>query len=275
MWLHLGDRDRSDEYLEIAAADRRRAYWFYDCQVRQRFVMRDLLDGRWDDASERTAEILRIGGHDPNLVLGCVLQQAWHDREVGAMDANFGNIDVYHELYPGFAAIRCFEIGELAEAGRLDEARLGLDVIAPDDFAAAGRGWLTLLKAGNLAWAAATIDAPEHAPALRRILEPMRGQLGVVTSGTNVIGAVDRLLGGLAALEGQHDDADRLFEAALTQEQGVGSRPLEARTRHWWGRALQRRGDDALARPHLDAAAVIASDLGMTALAAQVAALGA
>ncbi len=274
MRLHLGNRTRSDQYLEHAARDRRRAYWFYDCQVRQRLAMRDLLDGRWDDAAEQIAAIAEIGGHDPNLTLSCALQQAWHDREVGAIQANLANIEAYREQYPDFAAIRCFEIGEVAEIGRLDEARRGLDMLAPDDFAGAGRGWLTMLTAGNLAWAAVAVDTPEHAPALRRILEPMGGQMGVIATGTNVLCAVDRLLAGLAALEGRHAVAVRLFAAARAQEQGVGSRPLEARTRHWWGRALLRRGDDAAARPHFDAAASIASDLRMEGLASQLAVLG-
>lgn len=271
MWLHLGDRDRSDALLDEAAGDRRRSYWFYDCQVLQRQVMRHLLDGRWDDAAAGIAEVLRIGGHDPNLVLSCAQQQAWLDRETGVLERNFENLEAYLELFPHFSAIRCIRVGELVEAGRFDEARAELDALAPDDFRAAGRGWLTLLSCGNLAWAAITVDAAGHAPALRQLIEPMAGQLGVIATGTNVMCAVDRLLAGLDALAGDHDAADARFAAALAQERAVRSRPLEARTQHWWGRALRRRGDDRAARPHLARAADLAVELGMAALEAQLA----
>ena len=39
MWLHLGDRHTSDRYLDRAARDPRRHYWFYDCQVLQRLAI--------------------------------------------------------------------------------------------------------------------------------------------------------------------------------------------------------------------------------------------
>ena len=270
MWLHLGDRDRSDDYLDVAASDRRRGYWFYDCQVLQREAMRALLDGRWDHAAEHIDAVGRIGGHDENLTLSCAQQQSWLNRETGELDRNLADVDAYLAAFPNLAAIHCFQVGEWAEAGRGDAVRAALDQLAVDDFRSAGRGWLTLLSIGNLAWAACAVDATEHAVALRRVLEPMAGQLGVIATGTNVMCAVDRLIAGLAALENRHDEADRLFESALNQERAVRSRPLEARTRHWWGRALLRRGDEAASRPHIDAAHDIASELGMTALVTQI-----
>ena len=270
MWLHLGDRDRSDHYLDVAASDRRRGYWFYDCQVLQREAMRALLDGRWNDAADHIDAVARIGGHDQNLTLSCAQQQSWLNREFGELDRNLTDVDAYLAAFPDFAAIRCLQVGEWAEAGRVDAVCAALDQLSVDDFRSAGRGWLTLLSIGNLAWAAIAVDATEHAVRLRRVLEPMAGQLGVIATGTNVMCAVDRLLAGLAALEGRHAEADALFDAALAQEQTVRSRPLQARTRHWWGRALVRRGDDAAARPHIDAAHDIASDLDMKALVAQL-----
>ena len=270
MWLHLGDRDRSDEYLDMAASDRRRGYWFYDCQVLQRQAMRDLLDGRWDDAVDHIDGVARMGGHDQNLLLSCAQQHTWLHREIGELDRNLEDADAYLAAFPDFAAIRCVQVGEWAESGRADAVRTALDELSVDDFRAAGRGWLTLLSVGNLAWAAIAVDAREHAAPLRGILAPMAGQLGVITTGTNVMCAVDRLLAGLDALLGRHDEADAQFAAALTQEQAVRSRPLEARTHHWWGRALLRRGNEDAARPHIDAAHEIASSLGMTALVAQL-----
>ena len=78
--------------------------------------------------------------------------------------------------------------------------------------------------------------------------------------------AIDRLLAALADLEGDHDSADALFAAALAQELDVGSAPLAARTRHWWGRACLRRGDRDGARPLLAASRATADELAMAGL---------
>ena len=105
---------------------------------------------------------------------------------------------------------------------------------------------------------------------LRRRLAPYSGQLGVIGTGVFVLAAVDRLIAGLAALEGDDDVADTLFAAALDQERAVRARPLQARTAHWWARARQRRGDPHGARPLLTQARDLATDLEMTALLAQL-----
>jgi hypothetical protein len=85
-----------------------------------------------------------------------------------------------------------------------------------------------------------------------------------------VLCAVDRLHAGLAALQGNHDEADRLFACALAQERALRSAPLVARTLHWWGRALHDRGDHEHAAALLSEARVLAVDLGMHALVHQV-----
>jgi len=61
-----------------------------------------------------------------------------------------------------------------------------------------------------------------------------------------------------------------LFAAALELERSVRSPPLQARTAHWWGRALHRRGDAAAAQTLLTDARDGARDLGMTDLVAPV-----
>ena len=143
---------------------------------------------------------------------------------------------------------------DAAEAGHVEAARAAARPAVGDGYAGAGRQWMTVMALGNLAWAAIAVDAREHAAGLRRRLADYEGQMAVIGTGIYVLGAVDRLLAGLADLEGDHDDADRLFAAALAQEQAVRSPPLQARTRHWWGRALLRRGDVARARPLLEQA---------------------
>ena len=270
MWMHLGDREVSERYLAIAEKDPRRRYWFFDCQVLQRQVMRDLLDGRWSAAAEGIAESERIGGHDANIVLACASQTHWLRRETGELEANEQAIREFQLVLPDFPIVRGLSVGEVAERGRHDEARAILDELAVDDYRGVGRGWFTLYSLGNVAWAAIAVDAAQHAGRLRQLLAEYRGQIAVVATGTYAMCAVDRLHAGLAALDGEHDEADRLFAGALAQERSLRSRPLETRTLHWWGRALLRRGDTERGTELLIRARGFADELGMHAVTRQI-----
>jgi hypothetical protein len=170
----------------------------------------------------------------------------------------------------GFPADRAALVSDAAEAGHIDHVVALLDELAPDDFAAVGRGWLTVAILGDLAWGAVTADATAHATVLRRLLHPYTGQMTRVASGIYVMCSIDRLLAGLAAVDGDHAEADRLFALALAQEEALRAPPLAARTRHWWGRALIRRGETARARPLLAEARAVADELEMRGVVAQI-----
>ena len=171
---------------------------------------------------------------------------------------------------PGFPVVKALHLGFLAETGRDDDVRMRLDALAPDAFAAVGRGWLALVAIGDVAWAAITVGATGHAATLRPMFDDYAGQIAIVATGTYAMCAVDRLRAGLAALAGDHDEGDRLFAAALAQERALRSGPLEARTLQWWGRALLRRGETAHGRDLLRDARALAERFGMTAVVRQV-----
>jgi DNA-binding SARP family transcriptional activator len=273
MWLCLGDRAAADRYFAVAAADPLRRYWVFDCQVRQRQVLLHLLDGRWPDAQAGITELRERGARDPNLLLACEAQASWLRRETGAAQENYRVMSALAAATPGLLLPQAILASDAAEAGRPQIARAQLDRLAASGYKDAGGQWMTILAAGNLAWAAIAIDARDHAPRLRRLLAAYHGQMAVIGQGTHVLGAVDRLLAGLAELEGDHDEADRLFAAALSQETAIRSLPLQARTQHWWGRALRRRGEHAKAQPLLDQSRATADKLGMARLVAQLDAL--
>ena len=274
MWLHLGDRQASDRYLATAATDPRRSYWFFDCQVLQRQAMHSMLDGRWSDAADAISETERLGGHDENIALSIAAQRHWLRSETGDVETNYKEVLAYQQALPDFPLLRAMLVREAAESGRHEEARTLLDELAVNDYRGVGRGWLTLLAIGNLAWAAVTEGAARHAAALRPLLGDYSGQIAVIATGTHVMGAVDRLTAGLAALEGRSDEADELFANALAQEHGMQSQPLEARTLHWWGRALHDRGEVERAMEMLGQARSLAEGLGMRGIVRQVNELG-
>jgi class 3 adenylate cyclase len=276
MQLALGDREGFAESLvayEHELGPRLRFFYIAKATLLQSQAMAALLDGNWARARELVDEIDSVGGHDGNVALGCTSQRAWIGRETGRTEQQYQGSRQLVEMLPDFPVLRALLAGDAAEAGHHDIAAAMLDELAPDEFAAVGRGWLTTLALGNVAWAAIAVDARPHAPVLRRLLGEYEGTIAVIASGTNAMCSVDRLLGGLAALDDDHAEADRLFAAALAQEEGVRSPPLAARSRHWWARAMIRRGDTEQALPLITAALETADRLGMQQLSADLRAL--
>ncbi len=270
--LSLGDRDGFERHVSDALghAQLRRTSWSYESAMFQRIAMRELLDGHWSAAAEAIDEVLRHGGHSTNYALGCQIQRNWIARETGDVEALYQFSVNFLATNSSFPVARALVAAEAAEAGQVDHALAALDELAPDDFAAVGRGWLTILALGSLAWAIITVDARAHAGVLRRLLGNYSGQMARAASGTHVMCSVDRLLAGLAAVDGDHAEADRLFASALAQEEALRSAPLVARTRHWWGRALARRDETELALPLLAAARSAAEQLAMRAVVTQI-----
>lgn len=273
MWLHLADRAASDRYLGVARSDPLRRYRDFDCHVRRCLAMRHLLDGRWADAAAEIAQVRSRAADDPALLLACEAQESWLRRDTGDVHANFEAASAAVTVWPDLLVPHAWLAAHAAEAGRPDVARAQLDRLTAEGYAGAGSRWMTVMAAGELAWAAIAVDAREHAAPLRALLAGYRGQLAVIGDDLYVMCAIDRLLAGLADLAGDHDEADRLFAAALEQEGAVRSAPLQARTRHWWGRALLRRGDHSRARPLLAQAEDSARILAMVGLTAQIGAV--
>ncbi len=275
MHLGLGNRQGFEDGIvayEHMLGPRLRLY-MPKAMLLQSQAMSAILDGDWERARALVDEIQAIAGHDGNVALGCSSQRTWIARETGRTQEQFQSSRQLLEMLPDFPVLKALLVGDAAEAGHHDMAAAMLDELAPDEFAAVGRGWLTTLALGNVAWAAIAVDARHHAAVLRRLLSDYEGTIAVIASGTHAMCSVDRLLGGLAALDGDHGEADRLFAAALAQEEGVRSPPLAARTRHWWARAMIRRGDTAQALPLIADALETADRLGMQQLSADLKAL--
>jgi hypothetical protein len=190
--------------------------------------------------------------------------------DTGAAGKNYRIMSEMAAALPDLLLPQAVLACDATEAGYPEIALAQLDRLAAGDYRDAGGPWMTVMAAGNLAWAAIAIDARHHAPRLRQLLAPYQGQMAVIGTGTHVMGAVDRLLAGLADLEDDHDEADQLFAAALSQEHAMHSLPLQARTQHWWARSLYRRGDHARGRPLLAQSKATADKLSMTGLAAQL-----
>jgi len=270
--LQLGSRADFDSYMSEFASTNELRPRFRPVGLHQQFeCLRMLLDGAFGEVDQQVAAIRATAVGEPNFELVCITQLGWRDVEIGQASEQADSTARLIPFLPDFPVLRPQLAWLLAEAGRVGEARDLLDELAPDEFAAAGRGHLSSASFACLAYAAIGTNSVHNAAVLRRLLQPWADQALVVAGGTHVIASCDRMLAGLTHLLGEHENADRLFVAALTfEEDGLRSPPLAARTRHWWARALIERGEPERAQPLLTASRATAVQLGMAGLVAQL-----
>ena len=142
--LSLGDRgayDRALDELERNIAGIR--WWLALGELGQAQCMQAMLDGRWDDAARHVADVREVAGTDGNFALGCETQETWLTRETGDAQQVHERTAMLAQLLPDTPVLKALLTTSAAEAGHYAEAVELLDALAPDDFAAVGRGWST------------------------------------------------------------------------------------------------------------------------------------
>lgn len=171
---------------------------------------------------------------------------------------------------PGLAAL-------LAELGMEEEARRELRLVRREGLesfrASLWVGSLTYLADACAAVGDVDLAAPVYAE-----LAPLAGENVVIGHGVACYGAVDRYLGLLAAMLGEHDRSVDHFERALAINRKMGGRTWVAHTLYAYGRTLRARGeeDDGFrAEALLAEAASLAEEIGMPMLLSRARALGA
>ncbi|MGH7855868.1 MAG: hypothetical protein ACREQY_00950, partial [Candidatus Binatia bacterium] len=149
------------------------------------------------------------------------------------------------ERYPGIPAFRASLALVRVELGRNEEARLQLERLAADEFAALPRDgtWLSAMTA--LAEVAAALGEQRHAAVLYDRLEPYGGRYVVVSFGHGCEGAVSRFLGLLATTLSRFDEAERYFADARARHTRMGAPLLLARTDVAEAEMCLRRGGPA------------------------------
>ncbi len=240
--LERGDVTLADEHIDAferasEGAPRAQAT-FQRLQLR---AAREALSGRFDAALALTGEAERAFKEAsepvavPLVVHRFQLQHMMFERAWGRRDA------IAALLEHRWGALDVLIRADLtARLGRLEEARALFEQAAsrglPDTLHFVGRVLL-----GEVCLA---LEDTAHAPRLLELLRPLVGRN--VVWGTALAacdGPAARVVGGLAALVGAWDEAERLFEAASAMCLRLGSPPWLARTRLDWARMLERRGD--------------------------------
>jgi len=206
-------------------------------------AMRALLDGDRDRALALADQAFALGERAgvpdaPTIRAGIRIRAIF--EEGGPLEGALAVMNTWPpERSPrGLEAVRALF---LAESGEREKARALVDEIVAGDLAAIPRepNWVSVLVV--LADAVAVTGAVEHAPVLRRHLEPYDGRLAIPGMGTACMGLVTRSLAQLAVLEERWDDAIAAFEAATRQAQQMGARAWLAILRVDHGLALVAR----------------------------------
>jgi DNA-binding SARP family transcriptional activator/tetratricopeptide (TPR) repeat protein len=181
-----------------------------------------MLAGRYDDAERlvSAAELAgtRAGDRNAELFAGMVRFCSVLQREAFAeLSLEFLEDKIANS--PAGPAYRGSYAWTLAALGRTDRARseLAAAIAGPQAFDA---NWMSLQA--ECAEAAILLGDPEHAALLYTRLAPYAGRPATAGRAVWSHGAVDRPLGGLAALLGRHDDAVRHLEDAIRINAALG-----------------------------------------------------
>jgi len=277
--LELGDVAGADVQIEAAAAlaavVHRPLYLWWTSLFR---CARAQLSGEFETAERLAGETLAIGqrGHAENALHYYAMAMFNIRREQGRLGEVEDAVARFIEMYPAIPAWRCCQALMHIELGRPDEAREAFETVASAGFDALPRDANWLIAVTLLAEVCGALGDADRAGELHALLAPHGGRNVLVGRAASCNGSASRLLGILASVLGQWDEAERRFAEALAMHVEMGARPWVARTELAWaemGLARGEPGDETAARERLAEAIVIADALGMVAVARRARAL--
>jgi class 3 adenylate cyclase len=202
------------------------------------------LHGRLGEADTLLEDAVAVGtdGDQPDAVLFYAVQLCGVRYDQGRIEEVIDLVEQSVEDNPGLPAWRAFYASVLCELGRGDEA---LPMLSHQAIEGLPHDFLRLAGLAYWADACANLGAVEFVDGLYARLEPFRNQ--VIDTGVHVVGSVSHFLGRLSAATGDHDRAERDFDAAATTYRRMDAPVMLARTEEAWARSLlgTGRADDA------------------------------
>ncbi|MDQ4134143.1 MAG: hypothetical protein M3179_13290 [Actinomycetota bacterium] len=234
---------------------------------------RAILAGRWREAEELAEEAFeRLSATNLWGAQWCRMVQLYTlRREQGRLGELMPELLTLCDE-PGGEPIRPTTVLAVADLGRQDEAvRRITDWGSSRPF-----DWSWDFLTAQWAAVAALVGQPGPA-ALYEDLLPRRDWLVVAGTGVTTWGSTHTVLGLLARRLGRGESAAGHFEASVTHNRRLGGRPFEARDRFELARLRQETPELGAGRESmidlLGPASEIAGQVGMTALAADIARL--
>jgi tetratricopeptide (TPR) repeat protein len=202
-----------------------------------------MLAGRWEDAARLCAEAekagIRAGDRNAELFPTMVVFTGQAERlEFGDVALDFLTDKMANS--PAGTAYRSSYAWLLAGLGETDRARAELDAVMADG-PPFDTNWLS--AQAECAEACVELGDATHAAVLYERLSPYAGRPATAGRAVASYGAVDRHLGGLAALLGRRDDAVRHLRDAIRRNHDLGCPVWGEHARRWLDRLA---ADDAL-----------------------------
>jgi hypothetical protein len=163
---------------------------------------------------------------------------------------------------PGLAAF-------LAEMGVLDDARVEYEMVLAERLAGLSAGAARELNLALMAETCAALGDTPRAPWFLEQLRPCEGRLLVLLLSAVCLGPVDRLLGMMASMAGQTDEAERWHRSGLEMARRIDSPLWIAHCLH--DSALHLQPSDASGtRRMLAEAAALCQEHGLDGLGQKV-----
>jgi DNA-binding SARP family transcriptional activator/tetratricopeptide (TPR) repeat protein len=277
--LELGDVAGADIQIDaasaLAAVVQRPLYLWWTSLFR---CTRAQLSGEFAEAERLAGETLAIGqrGHAENALHYYAMAMFNIRREQGRLGEVEEAVARFIEMYPAIPAWRCTQALMHLELGRDDAAREAFEAVAGPGFDALPRDANWLIALTLAAEVCAALGDAGRARELYDLLAPHGGRNVLVGRAASCNGCASRLLGMLASVLGEWDEAERRYFEAREMHAHMGARPFVARTELAWAEMLLSRGepgDEAAARERLAEAVVIADALGMVTVAERARAL--
>ncbi|HZU61631.1 MAG TPA: hypothetical protein VE983_11730, partial [Solirubrobacteraceae bacterium] len=271
--LELGDRDGVDAQIAAFAAgaeELRQPLFRWQALVWR--ALGAMLDGSLQEAEAAATEALAAGAPAEDVTapqyytvqLLAIRREQGRSAELEEIIREVGSQVPARRGWRVELALILGETGRVAEAQAALESLAGqLDQVTPDG------EWMPTVA--TLAQLCSLLGDREQASTLYELMLPHQGAHIVRGMGGVCLGPVDRLLGRLAALTGQHRAARQHFDSALRSAAALRAPVLLAHTQLDYAEALQSGG--RAARLIRDAAAT-AEELGLPAVAQRAAQLG-
>jgi class 3 adenylate cyclase len=243
--------------------------WFVTWHAAARELLRGDLA-----AGERLAERAFATGQEagePDAVLVYGAQLSYIRVCQGRGQEVIAMLEQSVSAYPGLSGWRAGLAWALCWLERHAEAEAILEQAARDRFAHVAPGVHKLATLAMYADAAAQTGLAEAASILYELIEPWADQ--IVWIGSNGFGHVRMYLGLLAAVMGEHEQADQHLAFACAFQEANGLLLWAARAHLGWAEALAARGETARAQEHAARALELSREHGYGAFEGRATAL--
>ncbi len=245
--LELGELATVDQEIETVA---QAANYLHQQRAQAQSLLlrcaRELIVGRFDEAEALLTEATEYAAllQQDDILAMNLAAHAFVMREVqGRLGEIEAAVQQFADDQPAMPVWRCGLLSVYLQSGRSTELRREYERFAADGFASLPRDNLWLTALALLAEVCSHLGDEKGARELRALLEPYSGR-NVVTPGVAYLGPVDRYLGLLATVAGDHDQAAAWFASARDSGRRDGRkahlRPAGARRGRGAARARPR-----------------------------------